>query len=330
MNRTNTPYYKPSKIDEVFFSLFGYYPTQEGKSYEMLVGAVVKILFDKKVILDERKRGEYDDNLYQIDASLYELTGSKMIEAKDFTSANRKVKRPELDKIAGALLELDFDEGYFFSATNYTRDAKKKAKASSENPRSTKLSLYHLVPSTSGDLKGRLEKIEIDIISYEIDPNGTVFNPCISDEAFRKWTEEYNIPTGLKSATEFYYDESSIHCKGYLHDDLDNYIGEYEFYKPLDKSIYISASENNNEISGKWQVDDAFIQFNGIKEKIDEINYKIKFREISIPLVIEATGSPILKVVSEDGKINKLITDKQLKGITFEDNGEILFDGSNP
>ena len=60
MNKTNTPYYKPSKIDEIFYNLFQFYPTQEGKSYEMLVGAVVKILFEKTVILDERKRGEFD------------------------------------------------------------------------------------------------------------------------------------------------------------------------------------------------------------------------------------------------------------------------------
>lgn len=47
-------------------------------------------------------------------------------------------------------------------------------------------------------------------------------------------------------------------------------------------------------------------------------------------MTIESKGNFVLKVVSEDGKIDKLITEKQLKGISFQDNGEIIFDGSEP
>jgi hypothetical protein len=91
-----------------------------------------------------------------------------------------------------------------------------------------------------------------------------------------------------KYTTSFYYDESSIHCKGYLMDDQNKYVGQYEFYKELDKAIYTSAAENDNLITGRWIVENAYIDFQGGREKIDEINYIIKFQEISTPLVVES------------------------------------------
>lgn len=98
--------------------------------------------------------------------------------------------------------------------------------------------------------KGRLERFELDIVSYEINRTETTFNPCIPKESYDKWTK-LGIPFKLKSYTNFYYDETSIHCKGVLQDESDNPVGEYEFHKELDKSVYTQASENNNVISGK-------------------------------------------------------------------------------
>ena len=65
----------------------GFYPTKEGQSYEKIVGAALKIIYsDKKIIWDERKRGEYDKNIYQIDVGLYSIDNeSVMVESKDHT-----------------------------------------------------------------------------------------------------------------------------------------------------------------------------------------------------------------------------------------------------
>ncbi len=324
MNTTLNPNYKISKIDNIFFGLFGYYPSKEGKSYEMLVGAVLKIIYNKKIILDEFKIGNYDYNKYQIDASIYDLSTSIMVEAKDYSNANKKVSRPDIDKIAGSLLELDFNEGFFFSATDFTKDAKRKVNASKINPRTTKLSLYHLSPSNESDLKGRLMKITLNIIRYELDKSETIFTPNIPAEDFNSLIENSGLlSSNLKCATELNYDENSLECTGMFFDKFNNEIGKYHFNKELDRSIFQMALANNFSVYGKWIADNAYLYYSDNKIKIDTISYKIKFNEISTPLYFESTGEPILKIISEDGQIDKLITSTQLKSVIFEQNGEI-------
>jgi hypothetical protein len=322
------PYYELNEIDNLFFDLFGFYPTKEGQSYEKIVGAALKIIYsDKQITWDERKKGIYDKNTYQIDVGLYSIDGDNfMVEAKDHSKDNKKVSRPELDKVAGSLIELEYDSGLFFSATDYTRDARKKSQGSQINPNAKKISLYHLRPSKDEDKKGRVEVFKIKIATYEIDEKNTSFNPTIPDSAFDDY-QKLGIPTGLKSYTQFYYDETSIHCKGLLHDDNDVYIGEYEFFKTLDKSVYQQAKDNNLTISGTWKVDSGYFQVKNLRTQIDNVQYKITFKEISTDFEVKSQGRPVLLIASEDGEINKLLTDHQLKGITFSDNGEILFDG---
>lgn len=331
MNKTDKPTYALSDIDNLFFDLFGYYPTKEGQSYELLVGAVLKILNqEKKIVWDERKKGSFDENNYQIDVSIYHLdTSAIMVEAKDHTKHGVKVKRPELDKIAGSLIELDFESGYFFSATDFTRDAKKKSRGSKINPNAKKIELYHLRPSDNKDLENRLETLKITISSYEIDPQKTSFNPGIPDAYYEQWKRS-GLSTKLKSATEFYYDDKSIHCKGYLYDDHNNYVGEYEFLKSLEKSIYTEAKAAGFTIKGLWQVDWGLLTVNGTQINIDEIHYIVTFKEIDHDFEIKAIGNPALLVATEGDEINKLITDNQLKGISFNDNGEIEFNGAMP
>ena len=324
----NKPKYDLSEIDELFFDLFGFYPSKEGQSYEMLVGAVLKIIYhENKIIWNARKRGQYDKNIYQIDVGLYSIDTSSMVEVKDHTKDAKKVSRPELDKIAGSLIELDFQTGMFFSATDYTKDAKKKSIGSQINPNAKKISLYHLRPSNDADRKGRIETIQINIVSYEIDAANTLFNPTIPETAFEDY-KNLGIPQGLKSYTQFYYDDKSIHCKGILHENNNIYVGEYEFFKTLDKSIYQHIQGNNLSIQGDWKVDFGYFQVKGLQTQIDNVKYKIAFKEINSAFEINSVGTPVLLIASEDGdEINKLITDNQLKGIKFLDDGEIQFDG---
>lgn len=322
------PYYELNDIDKLFFDLFGFYPNKEGQSYEKIVGAALKIMYpDKKITWDERKRGVYDKNIYQIDVGLYSIDGANfMVEAKDHTKDKAKVKRGELDKVAGSLIELDFDSGLFFSATDYTRDAKKKSAGSLINPNAKKISLYHLRPSDDTDKRGRVETIKLNIVTYEIDADNTSFKPTIPDTAFEAYSK-LGIPAGLKSYTQFYYDETSIHCKGMLHDENDVFIGEFEFFKTLEKSIYNQAEEIGFTISGTWKVDTGYFQIKNLRTTVDNVVYKITFKEIGTEFEVKSTGKPVLLIASEDGEINKLLTDHQLKGIKFLDDGEIQFDG---
>jgi hypothetical protein len=113
--------YEKSPIDDFFFSLFGFYPTKAGQSYELLVNAVLKLINEEsKVSYDQYVKGEYSNQVYQIDGIIDE----RSIEAKDHTIKNEKVARPEIQTQEGGLIDLPFKEGIFASATGYTRNAK--------------------------------------------------------------------------------------------------------------------------------------------------------------------------------------------------------------
>jgi|GEM_PF-2173117 len=333
MSTTLNPKYSVSRMDSLFFALFGFYPNKAGKSYEMLVGAILKILGYDHIILDEIKQGNFDNNPYQIDASLYELNmESIMVEVKDYTSSknNKKVRREDLDKIAGALLELDYSSGYFFSATDYTEDAVRKANASHLNPRMTKLSLFHLVPSVDSDRHGRLDRIQIDLVLYTLRKDGSMIYPEVPSQIAEMWQNAGLPLTNLVAKNVFYYQDDRIICTGEIFSPTNDIVGGYKFSALLGKDFHKRARENNNHIEGVWQLNDGEITYHGTTIRLNSVRFSLNFEEISEPIIISTEGNPVLKIVSKDQGIDKLITDRQLRGITFEENGAITFDGSAP
>ena len=112
-----------SSIDILFEQLFGYKPKKSGEAYEIISAAVMK-LFNKncKVSHDEELRGTFSNTLYQIDVLLEHQSKKEMGEAKDYTVQGKKVGREDLQKLGGALVDLDeVSGGIFFSATDYTK-----------------------------------------------------------------------------------------------------------------------------------------------------------------------------------------------------------------
>ena len=148
-----------SQIDEFFKGIYGFYPKKEGAAYEMLAAAVTKLLSqDSRVQHDEQLRGQFSQTLYQIDV-LEDAQGSKKFgEAKDYTDRNAKVGRPDLQKLGGALPDLPVDGGVFYSATDYTKPAKKYAE-NAKQITGKPIDLMHIRPSTEKDEEGRIKTI---------------------------------------------------------------------------------------------------------------------------------------------------------------------------
>ena len=93
---------KKSPIDNLFFDIFGYYPNKAGTAYEILVAAAIKIITGETIHYDQNLKGIYSKTNYQIDA--INESENKIIEAKDYTIQNKKVGRPDLQKLQGALV----------------------------------------------------------------------------------------------------------------------------------------------------------------------------------------------------------------------------------
>lgn len=327
--QTQAPNYQVSEIDSIFYFLYGFYPTKEGQSFELLVGAVLKILnSSKRIVWDERARGEYDSNSYQIDVTVYGTDSHIAVEGKDHTKDEAPVGRPELDKLAGSLIEVNHSTGYFFSATGYTRDAIRKAKASAINPRAKRIDLYHLRASSILDRPNRIETFIVRFHLPEMDLNNTGLLPVLSPKEVAELFPGISEKVNLESRIRFQWNKNIITCYVGLFDSEGVKQGYYRFRKTFAEKFLDVVENGNWRIEGTWDVEDGLIEAHGKQLPLLQVNYRVAFNLTTVTDTISAIGSPILLVRSDENTLDKLITDHQLRGVTFHESGEIYFDGS--
>ncbi|MBH8560532.1 restriction endonuclease [Hymenobacter negativus] len=294
-----------SPIDELFFELYGYYPNKAGQAYEMLVAAAFKIVTGQKIKYDQHLRGTYSKTDYQIDG--LNEDESLAIEAKDYTIDERKVGRPDIQKLQGALSDLNVSGGLFASATDYTRPAEKYADSSNQNPLQKEIELYHIRPSTELDEQGRIKTFIVNINMIVPNFSNGQFNFAWTTSAVQKF--EANGLTGkpLKVMLDrFYNEDGSIDCflMDFTHDN-----------QPLHVNMEDKFAD------GCWVLPNRYIMHDNELYEIKGIEYKIPYNTTTSTLTIDSEGVPKILIKSE-GKIDKLLTDKQFKDLSIN-NGEI-------
>ena len=138
--------YEPSLYDDLYYELTGSYLAKEGAAYEKLSAAVIGILQKKGVSHDMRIRGQ-SGSVYQIDGLVEKII---MIEAKDYAKRNHKVSRSDLQKQEGALIDLPrVGEGYFASATGYTKPARQYAEGTKTNEHAKPITPFNMKKDVS-------------------------------------------------------------------------------------------------------------------------------------------------------------------------------------
>jgi hypothetical protein len=154
-----------SPIDKIFQEIYGDIPSKSGTAYELFAAIVTHIIKGGEVKHDDKLRGEFSKTLYQIDVHQIIDGISTMGEAKDYSARNSKVGRGDLQKLGGALPDLEeVKSGTFFSATGYTKPARQYAN-SAENITGKPITLYELKPSTEVN---EYDFIKTIIISLQI------------------------------------------------------------------------------------------------------------------------------------------------------------------
>ena len=187
-----------SEIDELFYRLMGYYPNKAGEAYEIISAAALAIVKKQEAEHNRFLQGESGGRPYQIDGL---LNGNVMVESKDYTIEDKKVGRPDLQKMEGALTDLPgIEEGYFTSATDYSRDAVKYAKGTETNERHKEITTFDVRPSTPEDKKGRVLSIHVTMnwASPNFDRGKTSFKFA---EGSRKMIEDYMKQHGMKECS---------------------------------------------------------------------------------------------------------------------------------
>lgn len=301
-----------SPIDELFYSLYGYCPNKAGTAFEMLTDIVYAIINDVNVRHDMKIASNYSNTKYQIDGLVEAKDGfQEMIEAKDYTISNEHVGRDDLQKMQGALTDLDVVSGKFVSATNYTKDAIEYASGTHKNPRQVPIDLIHLRPSMPDDEKNIIKKIVCEINVRGLDFAVGSIKPILG-EAAMSFAKRNNIT------------KISTHIDK-IYDSCGNVLGTIEEYsRALNEYVKID-DHSQTSISGQIPIDDAFIKLtNDLMFPIDGLEYNIPIYDFNTEFVIKKDGNPVLLIKSHDGAIHKLITDEELKKYEFDKQGNLI------
>ena len=273
----------------------------------MLAAAVWKLLEGKSQIFHDKKiRGQFSQSLYQIDVLAQDQDSTVVGEAKDYTERDAKVGRDDLQKLGGALGDLPVSEGAFFSATDYTKPARLYAQGS-EDINQKPINLYHLRPSSSDDEKGRIKSIHIEI--HLITPG--------FDNA--KYTVEFT--------------KDGIQVVKRLQEQRKPTPRRMDKIYHSDGTVYITVPELTSNIGGDYEraygsfwLPNGYIKVDDLMIPIKGITYDIPLTDTVEELVITANGEAKLLVRAEDGSTDKLITDEDLKKVSFDENNEAIFE----
>lgn len=306
---------KTSIVDDLYYRLFGEHQSKEGQALERLSAMAFKILEnERKVQYDLQMRSKYSKTIYQVDGLIEDVDKRIMVEAKDYTVRDEKVGRADLQKLEGALTDLDIPEGYFVSATDYTNRAKPYAESTKINPKQNPIDLFHVRPSHSEDMQGRIKTIEITIIVQGLDFISGKYRPMFNKMDFE--SKKHLVPEkGIETHLCLY---RFFDTNGRICETFENITKELASRLPDNcEKGYILKGERIFENPTYMEVP---ILGN---LRIDSLKYEIPTYTDEIQFAINQDGEPVLLIKSEDGKINKLLTDKQLKSYRLKD-GQVL------
>jgi predicted helicase len=190
-----------SHIDELFERMYGVKTKKKGTAYELLVAAAFKLLqANSQVRANQHVQGTYSEEQYRIDVAIESL--KTFVEAKDYTQKGKKVGRPDVSKLAGALLDLPFKSGVVASATDFSRPARKYAQATKVNPSSKPIDLYHVRPSVEEDEEGRIRRVRVNISLLALDPRNMKFEPEITKQGNEVLKQLYNVGDSVQLRLE--------------------------------------------------------------------------------------------------------------------------------
>ena len=300
---------KLSPIDKLFVELYDSNPTKAGQAYEKIVAAALKLVTGVDYNYDQHITGIHSKTDFQLDA--HSLQSSTMVETKDYSIEGKKVGRGDIQKLVGALSDLPIKQGIFASATDYTVPAKKYANSTHINPSQKPINLLHIRPSTELDRKGRVERIIINIEMIIDDFEHAQYHIHLSKDAI-KLLKKNNL---LNKALDFHI-ENFYNTQGDITITFNELINEYA---PSISSI----TDDDGMYHGSWIFHEEFIPYSDLNIEINRIDYAVKRQNIKHQIIVETQGTPKILVKSEDGSINKLITDEQLKKVRFE-GGQVI------
>lgn len=303
----------PSPIDELYREIFGSLPNKAGTAFERL--AAIATFVESRggtITHDAALKGGASGSNYQIDVLHQSEETTTMGEVKDYTYRGGKVGRSDLQKLAGALLDLPgVGKGVFWSATDYTKPARQYAHTSRSMPSGKEILLRGLRKSTPTDEQGFVKTIKV---------SGTVHIP--EYEAARwvvHWTSDgfaslqALIPPG----------DNSIDIDGAIEVIFDADGKPLSSISELTSKGHGSRGEDNVCRACYW-LPGHYVRTNGILAPIHGLEYEIPYLTHTSSFEITSDSTYRLVVLDENGSPVRILTDEKLREFDFAPNGVLI------
>ncbi len=289
--------YNKSKIDDLFNDIMGYYPSKEGTAYEIISAAVLGLVL-KQDAQHNRYIAGTSGSKYQLDGLINQ---NIMLEAKDYSKRCERVGRDDLQKMEGALVDLEqIEKGIFTSATQYTSEASKYADGTKRNAMMKEIIPVELRPSTTDDEKHRINTIVCHVEMAYPDYDSGEFEIVYADGEQERLVGNLrrNNLNGINAHVEQFYDKSG---------NIINTLSDISLsHKP-------KIENGIDEIEGQFDIN-ANIKIASNLYEIKGLKYsKVPVRRLKHSFTITSDGSPRLLIKSDGLNIDKLITEKELR-----------------
>lgn len=302
-----------SPIDNIFEKIFGTMPIKTGTAFELLAAIATFVIEESDGVRhDAFINGAQSGTRYQIDVLQHRQDAVTMGEAKDYSAGGKKVGRPDLQKLAGALVDLpDISEGIFWSATDYSTPARKYAERA-DAMIGKKIQLRGLRESTECDEHGFVKTIRI---------TGTYHIPQLNEAT---WEVHYT-PDACKALLSTVAGEASKNL--IIEAELE---GFYDAQGNLKSTLYELTRKGYGVIGEDgvcrccYWLPDHYIQVNGILASIRGLEYRLPYKTQTTVIEITDNSTNRLVVLDETGQPMAILTDEQLRKFSFDDQGNLI------
>jgi len=297
-------------MDKFFESIFGTKPSKRGKGFEMLVGAVLKIVDpSSNVSVDQYLRGTESGSTYQVDTLLADAPGTA-IEAKDYVERNKPVGRADLQKLAGALQDLALGRGMVASATGFTKPSKRYSDATQSAATMKPIDLAHVRPSVERDQHGRFRRIILEFQFFTAAPDRAVWKPRFAPEALEllraRGCTQLRLPI-----------DALLDGQGNVRQTIRDFLAELEQAAGM-VEIYKTERVFNEP---------TFVRYEDTLVRLHSISVELPFDVVPEQIIIESIGTPKVLLQCENGKVDTLISEEQLRLVRFEPDGSVSLTG---
>lgn len=300
-----------SPIDHLFKEIFGFIPSKPGTAFEQLSAIATHLIQDSGFVTHDTKlHGAYSSTQYQVDVLHQADEGKSMGEAKDYTDAGKKVGRPDLQKLNGALLDLaDVDKGVFWSATSYSGPARKYAQASRAMG-GKEIALMGLRESTPADEQGYVRTVRVTSHINVAQLQRFVLTP--------HWT-----PRGRDLLLSGVSKGQSIELSIAV-DDIFNSDGEVisSVFKLTSKGYGVIGDDSVSR--GCYWLPEHFLKVNGLLAGIYGLEYELPYVTYTHSFEITDDSKYRLVVLDEAGEPLRILTDEKLREFTFDAEGQLI------